>query len=534
MDPSQVDLEALIAQTEAPSWEDPSSQLETLTPDMKFEEAPPLVGHIISQKTLSNHLVYAALNKSWPFVIPFSFSTLGPNLFLFKFSKLEHTTRILAQVTWNVNGSLLALQKWSHSATINELSLTKVPFWIQVHSLPLYNMTTKNAIAIGKGLGEFLKVEESGGILSTFRSYLRILVEIDSNKPLKPGFDFSRQDGNATWISLKYERLDVYCTDCGLLGRKQQFCIAPQSARFPERYLISLKVTIFSNLQTVHSHVHHVESFTSTAPTILGQNLNHNILLKPNKNLPPYQTHNPTADLSTHHTHTCHLPSTAGNIDIPIHIPLNALSLFQKPIPLYSTKPANNTLAPDQTTNQISTSNSLDPTNKSPAHSSTHLAFSAQHMQPTPPPKIPINLPNPSPSKPDPAKSSNNLTTNLITRKPPYNIRPPKKPVQTLKDDSLPTATSPPSSPPSKKRHRTPQPSTPSKKGPGTSSEAAGHLTPNQTSSQVFSQGSSEIIPARAFLKAARRGKKNLKQALSAEIAASFSKGDCAQSPQPQ
>jgi hypothetical protein len=38
-------------------------------------------------------------------------------------------------------------------------------------------------------LGEFLKVEESCGILSTFRSYLRILVEIDSNKPLKPGFD---------------------------------------------------------------------------------------------------------------------------------------------------------------------------------------------------------------------------------------------------------------------------------------------------------------------------------------------------------
>jgi hypothetical protein len=90
-----------------------------------------------------------------------------------------------------------------------------------VHGLPLHNMTTKNAIAIGKGSGEFLKVEESGGILSTFRSYLRILVEINSNKPLKPSFDFSRQDGNATWISLKYERLDVYCTDYGLLGHKQ-------------------------------------------------------------------------------------------------------------------------------------------------------------------------------------------------------------------------------------------------------------------------------------------------------------------------
>ena len=153
MDPNQVDLEALIAQIEALSWEYPSSQLETLTPTMVFEEALPLVGHIISQKTLSNQLVYATLTKSWPFVVPLSFSTLGPNLFLFKFSKLEHITRILDQVTWNVNGSLLALQKWSPFATINELALKVVPFWIQVHGLPLFNITTKNAIAIGKRLG---------------------------------------------------------------------------------------------------------------------------------------------------------------------------------------------------------------------------------------------------------------------------------------------------------------------------------------------------------------------------------------------
>ena len=328
MDPSQVDLEALIAQTEAFSWEDPSSQLETLTFAMIIEEAPPLVGYIISQKALSNHLVYAALTKSWPFAVPFSFSTLGPNLFLFKFSKLEHIPRILDQVTWNVNGSLLALQKWSPSTTINELAFTVVPFWIQVHGLPLYNMTTKNAIAIGKGLGHLLKVEESGGVLSTFRSYLCILVEIDSNKPFNLGFNFSRHEGDATWIGLKYERLDVYCSDCGLLGHKQPFCLAPQAERFPARYKISLKVTIFSNIQPALSPIHHLEKFPSSAPSRLGQNLISNIPLKPIKNLRPYQTHNPTAYLSTHHTHTCPLPSAAGNIDIPIHIPLNALSLF--------------------------------------------------------------------------------------------------------------------------------------------------------------------------------------------------------------
>ena len=82
-----------------------------------------------------------------------------------------------------------------------------VPFWIQVHGLPLFNMTTKNAIAIGKGLGHLLKVEASGGAFSTFRSYLLILVEIDSNKPLNQGFNFFKQDGDALGLVLNMRDL---------------------------------------------------------------------------------------------------------------------------------------------------------------------------------------------------------------------------------------------------------------------------------------------------------------------------------------
>jgi hypothetical protein len=49
-----------------------------------------------------------------------------------------------------VNGSLLAIQVWTPSATIKDLPLFEVPFWIQIHGLPLQNMSIKNAIAIGK------------------------------------------------------------------------------------------------------------------------------------------------------------------------------------------------------------------------------------------------------------------------------------------------------------------------------------------------------------------------------------------------
>jgi hypothetical protein len=94
-----MDMESLIAQTEALSWDDPSSQIESLTATNLLNECLPLVGHVISPKTHNNQSVLAAFTKAWEFVVPFSFAVLSPNKFQFKLSKPEHSTKILKQVT---------------------------------------------------------------------------------------------------------------------------------------------------------------------------------------------------------------------------------------------------------------------------------------------------------------------------------------------------------------------------------------------------------------------------------------------------
>ena len=45
-----MDIESLIAQIEALSWDDPSSHIESLTATALFDECLPLVRHVISQK----------------------------------------------------------------------------------------------------------------------------------------------------------------------------------------------------------------------------------------------------------------------------------------------------------------------------------------------------------------------------------------------------------------------------------------------------------------------------------------------------
>jgi hypothetical protein len=59
-----MDIDTLIAQTAALSWENPSSQIKALTPEPLADECLPLVGHVISQKTYNNQSVHVALSKA--------------------------------------------------------------------------------------------------------------------------------------------------------------------------------------------------------------------------------------------------------------------------------------------------------------------------------------------------------------------------------------------------------------------------------------------------------------------------------------
>ena len=162
-----------------------------------------LIVHIISQKTHNNQAVNAALIKAWDFTTPFSFTVIGPPKFLLKFSKQEHIDKIYKQVTWNVNGCHLTLHNWSPLATMGEVSTQKFPFWIQIHGLPLENLSLRNVITIGKGMRNLIKVDDvAAKNRSIFRSYLRVLVEIDVHAPLKPSFLFHRGNSESAWISL--------------------------------------------------------------------------------------------------------------------------------------------------------------------------------------------------------------------------------------------------------------------------------------------------------------------------------------------
>jgi hypothetical protein len=142
-------------------------------------------------------------------------------------------------------------------------------------------------------MGNLLKVDNATTkARSTFRSYLRVLMEIDMHAPLNPGFLFHRGNSEPTWISLKYERLDIYCTKCGCIGHKKINCRAPQEKCFPRKYDISLQVNIFSNLPpSAASAKGSRESSSSLSQPTLAQNRPKEVVQYQHHSHPPQSCH---------------------------------------------------------------------------------------------------------------------------------------------------------------------------------------------------------------------------------------------------
>ncbi|KAF4384441.1 hypothetical protein F8388_012734 [Cannabis sativa] len=68
-----------------------------------------------------------------------------------------------------------------------------------------------------------IELEESKPV--TWKKWIRVLVEVDVNRPLCCGCFFKTINGDNKWIQLKYEKLGVFCFKCGLLGHQSRDCM---------------------------------------------------------------------------------------------------------------------------------------------------------------------------------------------------------------------------------------------------------------------------------------------------------------------
>ena len=129
---------------------------------------------------------------------------------------------------WHLMGKLFIVKEWDQSQSVDEIDLDTKAFWIQVHNLSQDFMSLENIPLISKHLGKLLSFEKAivNGVL--IRPFLRLRILVSLGVPLKLGFWLNKPSGERCWIKFKYERLQHFCFNCGILGHEQKECSQPR------------------------------------------------------------------------------------------------------------------------------------------------------------------------------------------------------------------------------------------------------------------------------------------------------------------
>lgn len=213
-----------------------------------------LIGKLVSKKIYPFHIIQPIIKVGWRFVSDLKIEEAGANRFLFTFPTSEEKDCVLSQGPWNFKGSYMVLKEWEPKKTNDEVDLSFVVYWIQIHGLPLEIFDEDNARLIGNKLGEILEMDNIGEHIS----FLRLKIRFLATQPLQPGFPYYHEDGASVWIGFKYERLFSFCFHCGLIDHTIGSCF--QHPPHSQNYALNDKMRGFPPVaQVVEEKTEHSE-----------------------------------------------------------------------------------------------------------------------------------------------------------------------------------------------------------------------------------------------------------------------------------
>ena len=193
-----------------------------------------LIGKVLNPKKQNVVKLIQFMPTQWKMEDHITANDLGNGKFLFNFSSEEDLQEVLRQGHFYYNFCMFVLVRWK--PIVYDDYPWIIPLWVEITGIPLHLWTVKNLKNIGGKLDHVDMMELSAG---------RLLIDVDSRKPLVFSKKVQSPGGEEVTIKIHYELLFKHCTYCGLLSHEESYC----SKRIEETRAQPTKTGVFTRVQ---------------------------------------------------------------------------------------------------------------------------------------------------------------------------------------------------------------------------------------------------------------------------------------------
>lgn len=193
-------------------------------PNQLLESEQTVIARILTDKLINMGSFKTTILKAWNPKKKVSVNLLQTNTMAFVLEDEADITKILSH-SWTFRDCQVIVRKWPPDLSLSEVNLNITSFWVQAFDIPVCFINNDTAKFIGKSIGVFLKADLTSSS-HKWKKFLRIQVDLNILEPLKSSVLLPCHGRSDFLIEIRYERLTDFCYNCGLLGHKNQNCVA--------------------------------------------------------------------------------------------------------------------------------------------------------------------------------------------------------------------------------------------------------------------------------------------------------------------
>lgn len=182
-----------------------------------------LICKIWTSRMVNPNAFISTINGIWALKHGLEISNIGKNLYQLQFHHWRDKNKVVDGQPWHFDHHALIMGDIGDLEKPSEADLYWLLVWVRFYDIPFKGRQNEsNALILGNKVGQFVahdKRETSG-----LEKSLRIRVLIDVRKPLKKSINLKMRGGVSTRVTVKYERIPLFCYFCGRLGHGTKDC----------------------------------------------------------------------------------------------------------------------------------------------------------------------------------------------------------------------------------------------------------------------------------------------------------------------